>query len=352
MFHEDMEAEPEGGLRAKPGSVSAGPSVASGRSQASGSGSGSGAARGGADPKGSASPAGSGGAGAGETGRSSASGAGGAAAGGSAAGGSQAGSDSVPASEHGGVGAEAKDALTEEEIAALEKEVGGEPGQRHAMRKSTSCPGPGDYMWDDNIHLRKKPVWSMTSPDRKNLDLLIGTWTPASMSLQPRAPDPGEYGTMEGIGRNGKFSQPQWSYGRASGRPCLAPPPPDKLETALKVYSSLGGDHPGYANRAHWSISGVERKNLGMGTTSWTPSASTEYRPGPGAYDVHRKPKWKASSRKGTFGGRQGNLHPECQAWVPQTHGSRLLGGEAARLGLSAPKLRPMFLPSMLKTHH
>ena len=40
------------------------------------------------------------------------------------------------------------------------------------LRKSDSTPAPGQYVWRDDVHLRKKPVWSMTSPDRKNLDLM------------------------------------------------------------------------------------------------------------------------------------------------------------------------------------
>lgn len=45
------------------------------------------------------------------------------------------------------------------------------------LRKSDSTPAPGQYVWHDDVHLRKKPVWSMTSPDRKNLDLMpLSCW--------------------------------------------------------------------------------------------------------------------------------------------------------------------------------
>eukprot|EP00421_Protoceratium_reticulatum_P027047 CAMPEP_0168462168 /NCGR_PEP_ID=MMETSP0228-20121227/54382_1 /TAXON_ID=133427 /ORGANISM="Protoceratium reticulatum, Strain CCCM 535 (=CCMP 1889)" /LENGTH=86 /DNA_ID=CAMNT_0008477547 /DNA_START=42 /DNA_END=299 /DNA_ORIENTATION=- len=85
--------------------------------------------------------------------------------------------------------------------------------------RSKSSPGPGQYVWNDHIHLRRKPNWSVTSPDRTNLDLMIGTWTPASSSVQPRAPDPGEYGDQAKIGPHGKYWAPSWSQARSSGRP-------------------------------------------------------------------------------------------------------------------------------------
>merc|ERR1712098_846812 len=62
------------------------------------------------------------------------------------------------------------------------------------LSKSKSTPAPGQYFWKDDVNLRKRPEWKLKSPERKHLDLMLATWTPASTSLQPRAPDPAEYG--------------------------------------------------------------------------------------------------------------------------------------------------------------
>jgi len=216
------------------------------------------------------------------------------------------------------------------------------------MGKSDSCPGPGDYMWNDEVNLRKKPVWSMTSPDRKNLDLMLTTWTPASTSTQPRAPDPGEY-SLEGIGRHGKFSPPKWSWKKKHD----VPQQPASLGLKLELPSHCGGKHPASHSNAVWTLHGADRKYLPAETPTWTPMPPTEFKPGPGTYDLGRTPKWKASSRKGTFGGRQANLHPDEKAWVPKTRGAAMIpGGEAIRLNppMASPKLRPMFTPHMLLT--
>lgn len=222
-------------------------------------------------------------------------------------------------------------------------------GHGGGMVKSSSCPGPGDYMWSDNVHLRQKPSWTMSSPDRKNKDMMLGTWTPASFSLQPRAPDPCAY-SVDGLGRNGKFQAAKWSFSQGrKPRPCMEPPPPDKIEMHLRQYTALGGDHPTIRKVPQFSLSGAERKNLAPGTNSWTPSSNSDMRPGPGAYDTHRVPRWKAVPRKGTFGSRPKNLHPEVKGWVPTSRDSRAGGGEAARLGMSAPSLKPMFHPGIFR---
>ncbi|CAJ1434275.1 unnamed protein product, partial [Effrenium voratum] len=126
--------------------------------------------------------------------------------------------------------------------------------------KQTGTPAPGQYVWQDNVHLREKPVWSMTSPDRKSLDLMLPTWTPASSSLQPRAPDPGEYSAE--CGRRGVFFSPKWSQARSSGRPCLAPEPPELVELENRVPSSFGGENPLQAWSPKWSVMGKDRSQL------------------------------------------------------------------------------------------
>merc|ERR1712087_712458 len=124
------------------------------------------------------------------------------------------------------------------------------------MLRSKSTPAPGQYVWDDHVNMRKRPVWSMNSPERKNLDSMLGTWTPASSSLQPRAPDPGEYGDQSIVGKNGLFFAPKWSYGRCSGRSCLAPDPPEKAEIDLKIPGAFSGKHPACHMPPQWSLYG------------------------------------------------------------------------------------------------
>jgi hypothetical protein len=202
------------------------------------------------------------------------------------------------------------------------------------LNKSKSTPAPGQYRWNDDIHLRKRPVWSMFSPDRAHLDLMLGTWTPASTSLQPRAPDPGEYGDQSIVGRNGLFTQPKWSWEKSSIRPCLLPDPPKTLESAVKLQPTVGGKQATRRSYPTWSVYGKDRSSLPFDIPTWTPKMTTDLRPGPGQYDLDRVGrKWKASTRRGcTFGGKPANLHPMERDWVPQTFGCRLLGGEGSRM--------------------
>jgi len=246
----------------------------------------------------------------------------------------------------------------EEELARQEQEAAEEDEElayqeeedrKRTLFKSHSAPAPIEPPID-RYAMRKKPIWSMTSPDRKNVDLMLGTWTPASSSLQPRAPDPGGYNT-EGVGKNGKFTPAKWSFAKNSGRPCLAPPPPEKPEIHLAHVSTLGGWHPTARKAAQWSVFGIDRTHLPHGTKTWTPQPVSEMRPGPGTYATDRAPKWKASSRKGTIPGRQANLHPDVKAWAPTSLVSRQQGGEAVRLGFRPPKLKPLLHPSMFSTH-
>lgn len=216
------------------------------------------------------------------------------------------------------------------------------------MRKTASCPGPGAYMWNDHVNKRRRPLWTMQSPDRKCLDLVLGSWTPATSSVQPRAPDPGEYMT-EGLGRNGKFVAQRiiWKV------PTDVPKKPEPLGVPVNLPGAVYGRHPAKRMTPIWTMHGAERQHLPGNFPTWTPTPQTEARPGPGAYKVDRAPNWKASSRRGTFGGRPPKLHPDEQQWVPKTRGAMIVGGEAARLRppMDSPKEKPVFVPSMLRRH-
>mmetsp|Transcript_21013 Transcript_21013/g.58689 ORF Transcript_21013/g.58689 Transcript_21013/m.58689 type:complete len:355 (+) Transcript_21013:69-1133(+) len=215
----------------------------------------------------------------------------------------------------------------------------------HAPRKKMDVPGPGRYMWDDHVNMKRKPTWSMTSPERKHLDLMLGTWTPASGSLQPRAPDPGEYEPTKPVGRNGLVNAPRWTWEKGE-RPCLAADPPEKIELEHNLPSYMCGQHPGSRTTPHWSLFGKDRRNLPADLPTWTPKMSTDIRPGPGQYDLDRVGKrWKsATTRRGCqWGGRGASLHPEVRAWVPRTKGSvGISGGEMIRLSIYPNKGSPM----------
>jgi len=207
------------------------------------------------------------------------------------------------------------------------------------LSKSDSTPGPGNYLWKDDVNLRKRPVWSVGSPERKHLDLLLCTWTPASTSLQPRAPDPGEYGDTSYVGYRGKYGAPKWSWENGGTRPCLQPLPIPKMELAIKLPPAVGGSHPTKNSAANWSVFGISRKGLPAGSASWTPQLASDEKPGPGTYKLDRVGRgwkgnnWKVTTRRGcTWGGRIQNLHPDEKAWVPKTRGARMSGGlEASR---------------------
>lgn len=203
------------------------------------------------------------------------------------------------------------------------------------LRKGSSTPAPGQYMWQDDVNLRKKPVWSIQSPDRKGLDMMLGTWTPASSSLQPRAPDPGEYGAQDKCGYHGMFTSPKWSQARSSCRPCLAPNPPEKIELELNLPPSVGGHEPHRRKLPHWSVYGKDRSQLPNDLPTWTPKPNTDIRPGPGTYKltgIATRSRWKAVSRSGcTWGRKLQNLHPDERAYITRTSGATMKSGEWSR---------------------
>lgn len=205
--------------------------------------------------------------------------------------------------------------------------------------KKTGTPAPGDYVWDNNVNLKKKPVWSLSSPDRSHVDLMLPTWTPLPTSLQNRAPGPGEYGDLKTHGKNGKFFAPNWSWERNSMRACLAADPNPQTEIALQIPETLGnrhGRHPSRSMPPRWSLTTKDRSQLPSDIPTWTPKFNVDMKPGPGAYEspvqLARRSRYKAVTRRGcTWGGRPQNAHPELRSWVPLTTGADLRGGEHRR---------------------
>ena len=54
-----------------------------------------------------------------------------------------------------------------------------------------------------------------------------------------------------------------------------------------------------------WSVFGKDRSQLPNDIATWTPKPNTDVRPGPGAYNLNRQSKWKATSRSGCTWGRR-----------------------------------------------
>merc|ERR1712039_420556 len=97
--------------------------------------------------------------------------------------------------------------------------------------------------------------------DRTNKDQMMPTWTPASTSLQPRAPGPGHYGDTSQLGNRGKHEKPKYTWG-ASQRSCLSPNPPQKIEMELQIHNTVGSKHPGKRMGRSWSVYGKDRSQL------------------------------------------------------------------------------------------
>jgi len=205
------------------------------------------------------------------------------------------------------------------------------------LNRSKSTPAPGQYMWNDQLRFKKRPQWSMSSPDRAHKDMILPTWTPASPSLQPRAPDPGEYGDISSLGKNGKFSSAKYSFGGAGHRPCLAPNPPQRIELELQVRNTVGGHHPAKKMGRSWSVYGKDRSQLPGDLTTWTPRPTFDIRPGPGQHNLttnwhHSSSRWNVTTKRGsTWGGRPKDLPDGLMGWTPQTRGSRPCHGEWSR---------------------
>lgn len=197
-----------------------------------------------------------------------------------------------------------------------------------SIRKSASAtlPGPGHYkMVSNDAYSKRKPVYSFTSPDRKNLDLMLGTWTLASSSLQPRAPDPEHPGNA---GKNGVYMSPSWSFDKGAGpRTCLEKEKPRKTEVELHLPNSVGTYQPMSTKRSgqSWSLTTKDRTHLPAKDRTWTPAVSSDWRPGPGDHRPENvtgtgyQGRFKACTRRSsTWGTRNGMAHgPKQWTWVP-----------------------------------
>jgi len=202
-------------------------------------------------------------------------------------------------------------------------------------------PGPGDYAWRDDVHLRRRPVCVMASPDRNYLDLMVPSWFPASSSLQPRSPDPAEYSNLDynsAVGRNGKLGAPKWSLDMTPG-PCRETLPLQRPTVPTRHFAMVGGTHhPTRPMQPNWSIQvPPHRINLPVDTPTRVPRMTSELRPGPGQYNI-RQTRKPTSRARCSFGGRPQNVVPMSHDWNPRTHGSNQASCEHLRM-----RLKPSF---------
>lgn len=204
-----------------------------------------------------------------------------------------------------------------------------------------NAPGPGNYSWNDDVHLDRRPVAQIASPDRDSLDLALPSWAPAASSLQPRAPDPQAYSNMDyetAVGRNGKLGGPKWSMEKYTPGPCRQPLRRRELAVPTRHFSMVGGaQHPSKPMPPNWSVNSPNRAMLPSNVPTWIPGLGSELRPGPGQYNfrAHRKPTTRARC---SFGGRPQNLHPMSSNWVPATRGCQQPSGEHLRMRAPAKK--------------
>eukprot|EP00930_Biecheleria_cincta_P073801 TRINITY_DN61088_c0_g1_i1.p1 TRINITY_DN61088_c0_g1~~TRINITY_DN61088_c0_g1_i1.p1 ORF type:complete len:265 (-),score=29.69 TRINITY_DN61088_c0_g1_i1:80-874(-) len=199
--------------------------------------------------------------------------------------------------------------------------------------RGKKSPGPGDYDWNPDVNLNRPPVWSMSSPERKNMDPLSPTWTPLPSTNQSRAPPPTEYSNIDynnAVSYHGKLGAPKWSIGLPAKEPR-----PGRKPLLTRHLSMVGGQHPAKPMPPIWTMRSPDRGNLPNDTPTWQPRMSTDLRPGPGQYDTRQRmrSKWKPTTRLGcTFGGRPRNMPTGVTSWTPITHGSNPPSSEHLRL--------------------
>lgn len=198
-----------------------------------------------------------------------------------------------------------------------------------------SSPGPGAYIWQDDVNLNKPPVWTMSSPERKHLDTQFSSWTPLPSTHAARAPPPTEYSNIDyetAMSYHGRLGAPKWSMGKPS-QPRLPGPPP---ALPNRHFALVGGTHPARPMPPIWTMRSPERTNLPNDAPTWQPRSNTDLKPGPGQYrlaSMGQGSRYKPTTRLGcTFGGRPRNLHPGTTSWTPSTHGSHPPSSEHLRL--------------------
>lgn len=210
----------------------------------------------------------------------------------------------------------------------IEASADGAPRKKTILPGVKKTPGPGEYVWHEDVHKQKLPVWSMSGTERKHLDMMVATWVPAQTSNQHRAPDPCHYGDLRHSGPRGKFFSPKWSWERTTGHDCLQKTAVNDLETDFyNVPKTLGGHHPAKKMAPNWSVYGAERKHLPYDKPTWTPERGNDTKPGPANYNPKGRKGWKVTTRLGcTFGARPLNLPNNIAAWVSTTHSERFRG--------------------------
>lgn len=188
-------------------------------------------------------------------------------------------------------------------------------------------PGPGDYAWKDEVHLRKRPVCSMKFINRKQMDLAVPAWCPAPTSLQPRAPDPAEYSILDynaAVGRNGKMDAAKWSWDRNTPGECRQPLLKESISLPpTRHFAMVGGSHhPTKPMKPNWSMNSPIRDRLPLDVPTWVPKANSELRPGPGQYYSEKQLRKPTARTHCSFGGRPPNLPPLSRDWQPLTQGA------------------------------
>lgn len=190
-----------------------------------------------------------------------------------------------------------------------------------------SNPGPGAYQWSEDVHKNRSPLWSVTSsPDRRNLGYKECSWTPIP-STEGTSPDPAHYGDISHLTPHGVHSPPKFTMRGRGAYGSAANPRKRDYSRFYDLPGSVGGNHPALARPPHWSVTGADRTYLPYDKPTWTPQPVKESKPGPGTYNVSRRPRWMAPNRNGcTFGRRPTDLPQDIPMWVATTYQQRFRG--------------------------
>lgn len=218
--------------------------------------------------------------------------------------------------------------------ASARERSGSDPTEDNSPSKSSlnktgtrlpkSNPGPGAYRWNEDVHKNRAPLFTLSSPDRRNLGYKLQSWTPTPVDSM--TPDPAAYGDISHLGPHGVHSAPKFKfrsrYPKGSGNP--------QARDTSRYYDlpgAMGQSHPALHAPPRWSVFGQDRTFLPYDKPTWTPQPVTELRPGPGQYNTSRRPRWMAPNRTGcTFGRRPRDLPLDIPMWVGTTYQQRFRG--------------------------